>query len=106
MAWLVEGIFDKTALEHVVPSCDAVLAAVRAGLTTKQIEFLKRYARNGVNVAFDNDPTGRDGTQRAVALLNKAQVPHVRAYAYRGGKDPGEIWEISGTLGLRVAMGL
>ena len=116
--WIVEGVFDM-ALAHVVPEGDAVLGCGTARLSRNQTNFLARflspYAR--VHVVFDEDETG----QRMVTgyedpktgkwvtgvldWLKRVQVNsrHVR---YRGGKDPGEIWDAGGKPALRKAFNL
>lgn len=117
--WVVEGLFDMTALERVVPSTDAVVASVRAKLTTKHVEWIRRfmggpsrYAR--VYMVYDNDETGRRGVEGyidentgkprwgALRQLESVEVCAVDV-RYKGGKDPGEIWEKTGTEGLRAA---
>jgi DNA primase len=112
--WIVEGLFDIGGLRQAVPEQDAVLASLRAKLTDKHVEFLRRYARGGVHMLYDNDETGqrgmhdwRDDTGKlrwgALTRLHRAGV-ECRAIPYRGGKDPGEIWEQVGTDGLRKAL--
>lgn len=115
--WLVEGIFDLTAMEHIVPENDAVVASMTAHLSQNQLNFFKRYCRGMVNVVYDNDKAGRQAThgfidektgQRRLGvleLLKRAGVMN-RDYPYSGGKDPGEIWEKSGTWGLQKAFRL
>jgi DNA primase len=109
--WVVEGLFDLTALERVVPSTDAVLATIRAKLSDGHVEFFRRFCRGMVNIVYDNDETGRkqttgwvDETGRkrwgALDVLRRVGV-ECRDIRYIGGKDPGEIWEQTGTEGLR-----
>ena len=112
--WIVEGVFDLGALYQAIPKKDAVLSSLRARLTDSHVEFLRRYARDFVNMVYDNDETGQHGTHDwtdsegklrwgALTRLSKAGV-ECRAIPYTGGKDPGEIWERTGTEGLRKAL--
>ena len=112
--WIGEGLFDMTALDHIVPESDATLGALTARLSDQQIEFLRRYARSMVNMVFDLDEKGRKAThgwvdertgkERWGVLKSLDRVGVVcRDIPYRGGKDPGEIWEQHGTDGLRRA---
>ena len=98
-AWIVEGRFDLYPLEWVIPPEDVVLASVRAALTRKHIEYLRRLGVF-VNVVYDNDETGRVGTEKALHWLKRAGVP-CRKVSYSGGKDPGEIWDQGGLSGLK-----
>jgi len=100
-AWIVEGRFDLYPMEWVVPETDAVLASVRASLTRKHIEYLRRFGVF-VNVVYDNDETGRVGTDKALHWLRRAGIS-CRKVAYTGGKDPGEIWDRAGLDGLKHA---
>jgi hypothetical protein len=110
--WIVEGLFDLGALEHVVPGADVVLATLRARVSDRHASFLGRFCRKWVNLVYDNDETGRrqthgwvdetTGRRRwgALEVLSRVGV-RARDVPYRGGKDPGEIWEHVGTEGLR-----
>lgn len=116
--WIVEGVFDL-CLTHAVPARDVVLACGTARLSRLQAFFLKRFLSSSatVHVAFDMDETGRrqiegfkdDSTGRWVPgvpdRLRKAGL-RARAVQYRGGKDPGEIWEAGGKAHLKRAFGL
>jgi len=116
--WLVEGVFD-IALQHAVPEGDVVLACGTARLSRQGLLFLQRFLdpRAMVHVAYDNDPTGRrqlegftdDATGRWIpgvpARLERVGVRN-RPVHYRGGKDPGEIWEAGGTAALARAFNL
>lgn len=112
--WIVEGLFDMAAMEHVVPPTDTVLATLRARLSDRHVRFLRRFCRGTVNLVYDNDETGRrqtfgyvdeaTGKRRWGALESLKRVGvKARDVPYRGGKDPGEIWERSGSEGLRRA---
>lgn len=104
--WIVEGLFDKCALEWAVPETDAVLATVRAAVSRRHIEFLRRFCQGWVHMVYDRDATGRkattgwvdeNGNRRpgALALLRQAGLT-CRDVPYIGGKDPGEIWDKGG----------
>jgi len=111
--WLVEGLFDKFPLEWVVPLADAVLACGRANLSRQQLEFLCRFCQGWVHVVYDNDETGQQGMRGRVDENGK-RWPGVlermdkvglrnRPVPYRGGKDPGVIWDHGGLAGLQAA---
>lgn len=114
-AWVVEGLFDLTALERVVPEKDVVLATIRAKLSRSHVEFLRRYVRKArsqtVYMVYDNDETGRKQTHGwtddlgkdrwgALTLLSRVGVD-CQDFPYSGGKDPGEIWDKGGEVALR-----
>lgn len=110
-AWVVEGVWDLSALEWCIPKKDAVLATLRAGLSHDTVEFLARFCTNTVYMVYDNDETGRNATHGwldaqtgkyrpgALKLLSKAGVKVVD-YRYRG-KDPGDVWSKGGIDKLR-----
>lgn len=105
--WIVEGMFDLTALQHGVPEEDVVLSTMRAHLSFNHISFLRRVCSSSVMVVYDNDRTGKRMTHGytddvtgkriigAVESLNRVGVKS-RAVSYTGGKDPGEIWDRGG----------
>jgi len=110
--WIVEGLFDLFAMEWAVPSGDVVLASLRAKLTDKHIEFLRRFCRGWVKMVYDNDEAGQHGVHGfidekgrkrwgALQYLNWVKVRAV-AVNYRG-KDPGEIWNQGGVAAMRAA---
>lgn len=115
VAWIVEGLFDLAALEHVVPGTDVVLATLRARLSVAHVQFLSRFCRAPVRMAYDNDDTGRrqtygfkdpsTGRHRRGALDNLA-LAGVQAspVQYRGGKDFGEIWSSGGVRALQLSI--
>jgi len=116
--WLVEGVFDLT-LAHVVPETDAVLACSTARLTRSQTDFLARFLSSSAmaHVAFDEDETGRKMAlgyteektgKRVVGALERLERVQInnRHVRYRGGKDPGEIWEAGGKPALIKAFNL
>ena len=110
--WLVEGIFDL-ALAHVAQG--VVLACGGARLSEAHVQFLSRFLQRGATayLCFDEDATGRgmadgrvDSTgafhKGARQMLERVNV-NVRVVRYRGGKDPGEIWDSGGRAALRAA---
>lgn len=116
--WLVEGVFDMT-IAHVVPKKDVVLACGTARITKTQIDFLARFLGPTamVRVVFDEDETGRRQVSGYTDEATKKWVPGVPErlervgvrcipIRYRGGKDPGEIWEKGGRTALLHAFNL
>jgi len=110
--WVVEGFFDLFALEWAVPKEDVVLASLRAKLTDKHIEFLRRFCKGWVKMVYDNDEAGQHGVHGfidkrgkkrwgALQYLSRVEVK-ATTIRYRG-KDPGEIWEQGGAAGVRAA---
>lgn len=116
--WLVEGVFDL-ALAHAIPEKDVALACGGAKITPAQLRFLQRFLapRAMVHVCFDMDQTGQNMASGythpetgkhvwgVVERLTHAKV-RSRLVQYRGGKDPGEIWERGGTPALKHALAL
>lgn len=116
--WLVEGVFDM-ALQHAVPKKDVVLACGTARVTRQQLDFLVRFLspQAQVHVIFDMDETGRRQISGFISEDTGKRIPGVperldrvgirsRAPDYRGGKDPGEIWETGGKLALQGSFNL
>lgn len=110
--WVVEGLFDKCALEWAVPETDAVLASVRAHLTREHIEFLRRYCKGMVHMVYDNDKTGRDATHGYLDDTGKWVPGSLDRLARVGlrcrnvpysGKDPGAVWDRGGAAAVRAA---
>lgn len=118
--WITEGVFDMGAMEHVVPDTDVCLATLRARFSDRHASFCQRFLdpmTQTVNMVYDNDQTGRDQTfGKIIEATGKKQWGALDTLTrvgikcqdrpYRGGKDPGEIWEKSGTDGLRKAFKL
>jgi DNA primase len=110
--WIVEGLFDLFAMQWAVPEGDVVLASLRAKLTDKQVEFLRRFCKGMVHMVYDNDEAGKHGVHGfidekgrkrwgALQQLSRVEVKVVNV-DYRG-KDPGEIWNQKGVAGIRAA---
>ena len=111
--WVVEGFFDLVALVRVVPETDVVIATLRAGMNQTQVEHLRRFARNGVVVVYDNDEAGRraafgyrEGGRKRFGVVDYLERVglHVTPCRYVG-KDPGDIWLKTGDRGLLKAFG-
>lgn len=113
--WVVEGLFDRV-LTRIVPERDVVLATVRAKLSDAHVEFFRRHVRRPaiVHMVYDEDETGRKqvegwnddktGKRRWGALERLGRVGvGCRDIRYRGGKDPGVIWDNGGEDALRRA---
>lgn len=104
--WVCEGVYDLFALARVIPSKDALVATLKAGLAKNHIQFFSRFCRGQVYMVYDNDETGRRATHGfydpemqkyrpgAMGLLTKAGLTAVD-FRYRG-KDPGEVWSKGG----------
>lgn len=116
--WVVEGLFDMT-IGHVIPKKDVVLGCGTANLSRLQLNFLKRFLAPTamVHVVFDMDKTGRDHAEGYTDPKTSKYMPGVcdrllkvgvrcRDVRYRGGKDPGEIWERGGKPALASAFNL
>lgn len=117
--WIVEGIFDLAAMQHIIPQRDVVLSTLRARVSPRHADFLQRYLRDGqiVRMCYDNDETGRQQTHGFTDPKSKKRVRGAldilrgvgvacRDETYRGGKDPGEIWQTGGVTRLRKAFNL
>ena len=114
--WIVEGLFDLSALEWVIPEKDVVLASVRASLSKSHVEFLRRFCQGTVHMTYDRDATGRAGVvgwtddtgRKHMGALQRLKKEGLDCcdVSYSGGKDPGEIWSIYGKEGLRKAFQL
>ena len=110
--WLVEGVFDATTLQSIVGDA-VVLGTMRAAVTRKHLDFLKRFVTGDVYVAYDNDKTGQDSMHGYVDENNRKRLGVVEKINglglrcvpvyYRGGKDPNEIWERGGSPALQKA---
>lgn len=115
--WIGEGIFDKTALDHIVPEGDATLGTLTARLSFEQFDFLRRFAKGNVNMVWDRDEKGRKATEgythEKTGKWVRGAIERLRSVSVRcrdipylcppGCKDPGDIWEQFGTEGLRRA---
>ena len=109
--WVVEGLFDLFPMQWLVPEDDVVLATLRARLTDKHVEFLRRFCQGWVHMVYDQDEQGRKATfgwtdqegRRRWGALDKLKRVGLkcRDVPYSGGKDPGEIWDLGGARALR-----
>jgi DNA primase len=100
---VVEGRFDVWAMLHAVTQGQAVLGSGSAHLSWKQVEFLRRWAKGDVYVAYDNDAAGKKGTADAVKHLDMRRVRCTPLRYGRAGDDPGQIWDRGGASALREA---
>jgi len=110
--WIVEGLFDLFAMQWAIPKEDVVLASLRAKLTDKHVEFLRRFCKGWVKMVYDNDEAGQHGVHGFIdergkkrwGALQRLSRVDVRAVAVRyRGKDPGVIWDQGGVAALRSA---
>ena len=97
---VVEGGFDVFAMLHVAGD-RAVVGSGTAHLSWKQTEFLRRWARGRVHIAYDMDDAGRKGTQDAVKILSARGVQCSELRYGIAGDDPGAIWDRGGGAALR-----
>lgn len=94
--WIVEGMFDMVSLERVVPSSDAVISTLRAGMDKVSMEMIERFCsqHSTIHICYDNDETGRNKTEWLYRLFLKSGL-RVTKPVYRG-KDPNEVWKLGG----------
>jgi len=114
--WIVEGIFDVTTLQRLLGNSSVVLGTMRASVTRKHLDFLKRTVKGSVFVAYDNDKTGQDSMKGYIDDQGRSRKGVVDKISdlglscspvyYRGGKDPNEIWENGGDSALKKAFSL
>jgi hypothetical protein len=96
--WVVEGVFDLFPLLWAVPH--PIVSASKAFLTRRQVDFIVRFAKNGVRLVLDNDEYGNrslygENGKGLLAILQRSGVRDVRPVTY-SGKDPGEVWNRGG----------
>ena len=116
--WIVEGIFD-IALQKALPENNVVLSMGGAKITPHQLNFIKRFVRKSstVHVCFDMDETGRkmangyihpDTKKKVWGVAERIERVNIntRIVNYRGGKDPGEIWENGGVFALKKSFNI
>lgn len=112
---IVEGRFDVYPMYHVVGN-RAVLGSATAHLSWAHVEFLRRWARRQlrrgqtsagrgghVYIVYDQDDTGRHGTDDALRKLGQRGVECSEIRYGRKGDDPGTIWDRGGVEALREA---
>ncbi len=99
--WIVEGIFDKVALDKVLPSCDAVASTLRAGMDSNTLDMIERFysSLSTVYICYDNDETGRKKSYWLTKEMSKRGIRAIQ-WKYRG-KDPGEVFSLGGEKALR-----
>ena len=99
--WVVEGIFDKVALDRVIPDCDAVVSTLRAGMDAITLDMIERYytPASTIYLCYDNDETGQKKSNWLQREMKKRGMRSV-VWRYRG-KDPGEVFKKGGDQALR-----
>lgn len=100
--WLVEGFFDLTALQWVLPEGHVVLGCLTAKLSDQQALFCQRFVKQ-VHMVFDSDVAGRKGAHWAQIVLDRLGVL-VRVIQYPPG-DPGDLWKNGGEYALQRIFG-
>ncbi len=84
---LCEGYMDVIAL-HGAGFANAV-ATLGTAITPEQARLMRRYAPR-VYICYDSDAAGKRATEKAIALLQQADV-EVRIIHMEGAKDPDEL---------------
>lgn len=104
--WLFEGVYDVEVMRHVLTDIP-LLGTLRAKLTDKHVEFLRRFLPPGTSIpmVYDHDETGEKGIRKARYALREVDLD-CRPIPYTKGKDPNQVWEDFGTTGLREAFGI
>lgn len=97
---VVEGGFDVFAMLHVAGD-RAVVGSGTAHLSWKQTEFLRRWVRGRVHMAYDRDDAGRKGIADALKTLSSRGVQCSELRYGNAGDDPGSIWDRGGGAALR-----
>jgi DNA primase len=97
---VVEGAFDAFAMLHVAGD-RAVLGSGTAKLSWKQTDFMERWVTGRVHIAYDRDPTGRQGTEDVLKNLSLRGVQCSELRYGTAGDDPGSIWDRGGGQALR-----
>ena len=99
--WITEGVFDKVALDRVVPARDAVIATLRAGMDTLSLDMIARYYTKSstIYICYDNDETGIKKARWLNYEFNKRSVK-ASVWRYRG-KDPNEVYKEGGDSALK-----
>jgi DNA primase len=99
--WVVEGIFDKISLDKVIPSCDACISTLRAGMDAITMDMIERFytPASTIYICYDNDETGQ---KKSYWLQREMKKRGMRAviWKYRG-KDPNDVWTQGGDQALR-----
>lgn len=99
--WIVEGIFDKIALDRVIPSCDAVASTLRAGMDAITLDMIEKYysPASTIFICYDNDETGQ---KKSYWLQREMKKRGMRAVVWKyRGKDPNDVWTQGGDQALR-----
>lgn len=91
---VVEGFFD--ALIPTQKGVKGVIATGNAHLNEKQVENIVKYGEKRFILAFDNDPSGLEGTERAIDLLCKRGIKTFVAIIPEEYKDPDELVRAKG----------
>lgn len=98
---VVEGRYDVFAMKHIYSG--PILGSGPAHLSWKQVEWLRRWARGRVLIAYDRDAAGRLGTDKGITNLRHVQVACSEVVYGKAGDDPGLIYDRGGVAALRAA---
>lgn len=94
VVWIVEGVYDLAAMYPIIPETDGLLASLTANLSIAQRRFLERFVRY-LFLVYDMDETGKRGIEKVRRYCERVGIRCIPAF-YRGGKDPGVIWQRGG----------
>jgi DNA primase len=97
---IVEGRYDVYAMKHVFSG--PVLGSGPAHLNWKQVEWLRRWSKGRILMAYDRDAAGRQGTDKALVDLKRYELPCSEVVYGRPGDDPGLLYDRGGAAKLRA----
>lgn len=92
---LAEGYMDVIALHRA--GFQNAIASLGTALTAEQARIISRYA-DEVIICYDSDEAGQRATQRAIPILQNANLL-VRVLTVPDGKDPDEFMKTYGSDG-------
>lgn len=95
---LTEGNMDAVSLHQA--GFDCAVASCGTALTDEQAKLISKYV-DEVIIAYDGDEAGTMATQKAINILNKAELK-VRVLKMPGAKDPDEYIKKNGADAFRL----
>jgi DNA primase len=97
---VVEGYLDCIAMQRA--GFEHTVASLGTAFTVEQAELLRRYAGN-VFVAYDGDAAGQGATDKALEILEKAELK-ARVVELDEGEDPDSFLRAHGSDAMRIAL--